>query len=305
MNSHSQFSRAFALSLFFIMAVGHSSLSQATESGFVPAGDSPFGPVSEVRFRTDYTELGGGVLTFHRPGKPIKLSFDEPIWIIGYETEIFTEDGQRPGGNYICHTFLADREVGQHQKQALRGVYSDHYNPKIRFPEGLGIRISAGETLTLMEMFNNRGEEAAVVGMHYTLTVIRESDLTQPLRPLYSMMRSVAMPHLYFVPPGRHSRNEMIDFEVSGHIHFMGPHIHPYGESVELYNVTRDELIWKGSTEAGPDGKLFGTETFSSAEGYAVNAGDQYRLTVTYNNTTDKNIDAMGGLFIFYAPKSG
>lgn len=305
MSSHSQFSRAFALTLFFVMAVVLNSPSEATESGFIPAGDSPFGPVSEVRFRTDYTELGGGVLTFHRPGKAIKLSFDEPIWIIGYETEIFTEDGQRPEENYICHTFLADRPVSQRANQALRGVYSDHYNPTIRFPEGLGIRIDANEPLELMEMFNNRGEEATVVSMHYTLTVIRERDLKQPLRPLYSMMRSVAIPHLYFVMPGRHSRNHMINFEASGRIHFMGPHIHPYGESVELYNVTRDELVWKGDTTAGPDGELHSAEVFSSGSGYPVDAGDLYRLTVTYNNTTDKDIDAMGGLFIFYTPGSG
>ena len=60
---------------------------------------------------------------------------------------------------------------------------------------------------------------------------------------------------------------------------------------MELYNQTRGERVWLGRPR----------EVYSSAEGYAVRAGEKYRITAVYENPTGAPIDAMAGLFLFYS----
>ena len=84
-------------------------------------------------------------------------------------------------------------------------------------------------------------------------------------------------------------------------IHFIGTHIHPHGESIELFNVTRQERVWKGAKQLDAANQMVGMEVYSSAEGYAVHAGDAFRLSSVYSNPTQKDIDAMAAVFFFYS----
>ena len=51
----------------------------------------------------------------------------------------------------------------------------------------------------------------------------------------------------------------------------------------------------------GPRGGIQSMPTYSSAEGIPIRAGDRYAITATYNNTTEKPVDAMAGLFVFFS----
>src|SRR5262245_14542972 len=58
-------------------------------SGFRPSPlQSKHGAVSEVRFSTPRVELEAGVLAHHLPQAMRDFRFAEPVWIIGYKTEI-------------------------------------------------------------------------------------------------------------------------------------------------------------------------------------------------------------------------
>ena len=122
-----------------------------------------------------------------------------------------------------------------------------------------------------MPMFNNRGTESVRVQMRVLLRVIREKDRIRPLKPLHSSLRSVQVPHLFFVPPGKDERQVTFSLPFNGRIHFLGTHIHPYGVSIELYNTSRNEQVWKCVRKKQPDGPM---EVYSSAEGYPVKAGE-------------------------------
>ena len=81
-------------------------------------------------------------------------------------------------------------------------------------------------------------------------------------------------------------------------IHFLGTHIHPYGVSIELYNVSRQEPVWKGVRKSDPGGPM---EIYSNPAGYSVRAGETYKITAIYDNPTADKIDAMAGLFMLYS----
>lgn len=255
------------------------------------AATSQYGAVSEVEFSTPLLELEPGSLAHHLPHAMKDYRFAEPVWVIGYRTQVLDAQGKAPMANYLCHTFFGDQRVVQRQDQEMLAVYSDHYTPEVRLPEGLGIRLTPEENLHWMPMFNNRDADPTRVAMKVTLWVIREKDARKPLRRIYSTLRSVQVPHLYFVPPGRDEKQVTFQAPFDGRIHFLGIHIHPYGESMELYNATRQELVWKGRPR----------EVYSSGEGYPVRAGETYRITAVYENPTKAPIDAMAGLFLFYS----
>jgi hypothetical protein len=259
---------------------------------------SDFGTVSEIEFSTGLLELEAGVLAHHLPHAMSKFRFAEPVWVIGYRAEILNVQGKTPRENYLCHTFLADQRVSQREDDEVKGIYSDAFTPEVRAPDGFGIPISPDDRLHWMPMFNNRGEETVRVMMKTVVTVIRGKDLKKPLTPLYGSLRSVHIPHLFFVPPGHDERQVTFEAPFNGKIHFLGTHLHPHGVSIELYNVSRQEQVWKGTRKNDPNGPM---QVYSSAAGYRVQAGETYKINAVYENPTSDKIDAMAGLFMLYS----
>ncbi len=262
---------------------------------------SAHGSASQVEFSTGLVELDPGVLAYHLDRAMMNFRFAEPVWVIAYKAEILDAQGKPPLENYLCHTFFGDQRVSQQQDFEMRGIYSDAFTPEVRLPDGFGLRLTPDDPLHWMPMFNNRADRPVRVRMKVLVTVIREKDLKKPLRPLYSTLRSVQVPHLFFVPRGRHEQQTTFEMPFDGQIHFLGTHIHPYGLSVELFNVSRQERVWKGMRKTDAAGRMIGMDVYSSAEGYPVHAGETYRVTSAYDNSTSAPIDAMAGLFLFYS----
>ena len=268
-------------------------------NGFRPSAvRTDYGTASEVEFSTGFVELESGALAHHLPYAMKNFRFDERVWVIGYRTDVLDRHGRSPRENYLCHTFFADQRVAQREDEELLGIYSDAFTPEVRLPDGFGIPIPADERLHWMPMFNNRTDETVGVVMKVVVTLIRDRDLKKPLKPLYASLRSVQAPHLFFVPPGRDERQLTFVLPFSGKIHFLGTHVHPYGVSVELYNVSRKEQVWKGTREKQPDGPM---QVYSSGNGYPVRAGETFRITSVYQNPNEDNIDAMAGIFMLYS----
>jgi hypothetical protein len=147
-------------------------------------------------------------------------------------------------------------------------------------------------------MFNNRGMDTVRVRMKVLLTLIRSKDLKKPLKPLYGSLRSVQVPHLFFVPPGKDERQVTFYPPFAGRIHFLGTHVHPHGVSIELFNVSREESVWKGTRKTTVDGPM---TVYSNPAGYAFRNGETYRIVAVYENPTAEKIDAMAGLFMLYS----
>jgi hypothetical protein len=273
---------------------------------------SDYGSVQQVEIKTPYLlAIEPAALAYHSPGSMLQLRFPETVWILAYETEIYDATGKTPVGNYLCHTFLGNQRVEQATDHAghvmapeMRVVFSDAFTRGMDLPAGFGIRLSPDDDLQWMPMFNNREEELMRLGMRARVHFIRDADLKKPLKPLYSVLHAVQTPHLFFVPPGRHEKEAQFRLEFDGSIHFIGAHIHPYSESITVWNVTRNEPVWQGRSKSDAQGETVGMDVYSSATGYRVRAGETYALRSVYNNPKQDYIDAMAGVFIFYSRDS-
>ena len=264
--------------------------------------ESSYGTVSQVQFSSGLVDLQADTLVQSPKGTRKVLRFNEPVWLVGFKSEIVDAEGQPPQENYLCHTFFGDADVVQQQDQQMRAVYSDAFTQDVQLPDGFGLPFGPHDDLQWFPLFNNRSDSRAKVGMKIEIHVIRERDLGKPLRRLYSTLLSVQVPHLYFVPPGRDVRGNAFELP-AGKIHAMGTHIHPFGVSIELINVTRDEPVWKSVGRRDEEGALVSMPIYKNPEGYTVRTGDFFELIVVYDNTTGDRVDAMAGIFVLYSPE--
>ena len=62
--------------------------------------------------------------------------FAEPVWIIGYQTDVFDANNAQPRENYLCHTFFGDQRVTQHDDREMLAIYSDAFTPKVNEWQG-------------------------------------------------------------------------------------------------------------------------------------------------------------------------
>ena len=229
--------------------------------------------------------------------------FEEDHWLVGYRVEMTDQAGQKLDRELMCHTFFGSRIPKHDLHDELRGIFSDGYTEGIQLPPGFGILFKAGEKAVWLPMFNNRNPELANASMKVTLELVPARKLPGGLKELTMTFQSVQMPHLYYVPPKKQDiRETSFLLPFVGKIHAMGTHLHPYGVSLELINITRNESVWKAVGTRDEDGKLVEMPVYSSPEGYPVETDDLFKLVAVYENPTEQPVDAMAGIFILYAP---
>jgi hypothetical protein len=113
----------------------------------------------------------------------------------------------------------------------------------------------------------------------------------------------------WMVPPGRHTyrakvaANEL-NLPAPTTIHYATAHLHPYGESLELYDLTAQQSVLRIQAEDFPDkvGVAHMGE-FQSESGIVITPAHQYELRAEYNNTTSSDSDAMAIFYLYLLEK--
>ena len=87
-------------------------------------------------------------------------------------------------------------------------------------------------------------------------------------------------------------------------VHYIGVHLHPFAESLELRDLTTGKTVFKSKVRGTPEHiGIEHVEYFSSPEGISVYTGHEYELVSTYNNTTDVDQDSMAVMFLYLLDK--
>jgi hypothetical protein len=95
----------------------------------------------------------------------------------------------------------------------------------------------------------------------------------------------------WVLEPGReenHTRvTTLLDLIADKTIHYIGAHLHPYAESIELVDLSTGETVYKG---------LGGQ---ANAEGLPLVSGHEYVLKSIYDNTSGSPQNAMATLYLY------
>ncbi len=108
----------------------------------------------------------------------------------------------------------------------------------------------------------------------------------------------------WVVEPGREvSRNNVtrwLNLHRDTTVHYIAAHMHPYGESVELFDLTQQKAVFKSNVRGSRDRVgIDQVGLYSSAQGVPLYRDHEYEIISVYNNTSDEPVDAMAVMFLY------
>lgn len=112
----------------------------------------------------------------------------------------------------------------------------------------------------------------------------------------------------WVVKPGREVNKtpvtKLLSLPYDTTVHYIAVHLHPFAESLELYDVTADESVFKSKVRPvkGRIG-IDHVDYFSSEEGVLIHDDHEYELISVYNNTTDEPQDSMAVMYMYFLDK--
>lgn len=110
----------------------------------------------------------------------------------------------------------------------------------------------------------------------------------------------------WLIPPGHFESRvpvtDQLNLPYDTTAHYVTGHLHPFGKSLELFDKTAKESIFKIRSKDFED-KLGVAEMdeWSSLEGAKLLKDHEYELVTVYHNPTDHPIDAMSILYLYAA----
>jgi len=213
--------------------------------------------------------------------------------------------------------------------------------PEIEFPRGFAIPFLTTDWIVFhaMALNNQPVQEPFDIKFKANFNYVYDHDLEGPTKALGMSFSNVFVPALHpncpphfmgevqyecgvyradesgkemnlhwSVPPGRHtyrhSPDNGVNIPFNTTVHYIAMHVHPYAESMELVDLTTNETIFKGNVRHYPNNEdIEKLDVYSSEQGIALYRDHKYEIISVYNNITEKDIDAMAVLYVYYWDK--
>jgi hypothetical protein len=117
--------------------------------------------------------------------------------------------------------------------------------------------------------------------------------------------RGEKMTTFWKIPTGKHSFvsnvTKILSLKKEETIHFINVHVHPYATSLELKDSTANSTVFKSIITSSKEKKGIENITeFSSIKGVKLYPTHQYYLIQKVNNTSNKEIDMMASMFLYF-----
>jgi hypothetical protein len=113
------------------------------------------------------------------------------------------------------------------------------------------------------------------------------------------------------VPPGRHVYRHRVGpihnrLKADTTAHYIYAHLHPFGVSLELIDVTAGETIFKAEANNFADHVAVEEIThYASQEGIMIHRDHDYEIVAVYDNTTDHDVDSMAVMYLYLLDSDG
>ena len=232
--------------------------------------------------------------------------------IYGLRVEVVDENGRSLPVALVHHFNLIDpahRELFLPIARRMAAAGSETGAPKLPwllfgFPFERGDRVIANAMLHNPTAESYQGVRARLI-LNYT-----PSTRPWPIWEAFPWQLDVAFPvgvKAFDLPPGRSERSYEGSPATAGKIVAIAGHLHDYGVSLELTDVTTGEVIWRAEPirdsanrlVAIPIGKLYSWNRL----GARIVPDHRYRVTAVYENPTNQvlkggGMGVVGGLFV-------
>ncbi len=308
-----------------------------------PAGAA--GPGAPPTVRTRVVELGplqidGIYHSMEGVFERAMLDTSDIGWITGFRTEVVdAATGDPLGDEFFCHSQI-QLATGARLMVAASGI------PALQLPSGFGIPLQQiigdldepwrGVSLLGMVLNNHDADLSADVNIRFLIDYVSASDPSgaDNIDKLYRASVTV-LPHRgvtvlagdqlqpsqlptnahgktghWIVPPGKQVIRQQHTGLVPGstRVHYGVVHMHNYGSSLKLTDVTDGRVLWETRVEYDADldhSQITRIPVYSSDTGFVMHPDHTYEIESVYDNSTDAPVDAMAVMYLYHHPLGG
>lgn len=212
------------------------------------------------------------------------------------------------------------------------------------FPEGFGFPIFSNEKFLLQTQVLNQNVKDSIFRVKHQLEIgyVAHSENMKPLisravyiqlpfKEDYKKMNPDNLPHNYCIPADKEVQevdpvtkekvsgfwlipkgktnysakiNHQLGIKDSLSLHMVVPHLHPFSEKLELYDITENRTLYTCNVSNFSDRiGLKKTPDFKSEKGIMMYGNHEYELRLSVNNTSGEDQDMMATLFLFFYDK--
>jgi hypothetical protein len=171
---------------------------------------------------------------------------------------------------------------------------------------GYGYRVQKGDKIRIETMVHN--PTGTSYDKVYLEVKIPYADSTAPTKGVYPTWMDVRScgDSGYDLKPGKNKNTGAVTVKYNGVLLGVGGHMHDYARQIVLEDATRKETVASLDAKLDEKGQLLSMPVvmFLDRGGYKFVAGDQLRITATYDNTTGKPLPsgAMGIVVGYFLP---
>ena len=302
----------------------------------------PSGPAgAHVRTRvveTGRMALDGIYPSMTGPYQRVAVGATDLDWITGFSTQIIDDATEEElGGEFFCHSQI---QVGPGLRLAVEatGTQQMQLPPGFGIPAAsILAEMKADWPSLIMQgmLLNNFAADIdRQVRVRTSIDYLTDEDVgpesLKRLYPTHAVMivrdlKQYAPPEGYpvnddvtthcnlvgeapdhwYVPPGPQTTRlrGKLNIPVPARVHYIVTHMHNHGEYVRLTDTVTREVLWQADVEYEPQRRQIASiPVYSSAQGFEVHPDRDYELEVRYDNTTDRDTDAMAAMYMYYNP---
>ena len=229
-------------------------------------------------------------------------------WLHGYEIQVLDSNNTEMGRGFLHHMNI----LGPDQRELfapimIHIVASGMETKPVRMPNSVGYPVKRGDRLVLVAMLHNptgSAQNKLRVRARIPVTLASTGKLPKSAFPFFLGVSEPGAMAEFDLPPGRSVHMRKASPAVSGRIYAIGGHLHQFGESVRLEDLTTGKVLWEGiaTVDSLQNIESIPTKRFPRG-GVHIKASHAYRVTAVYNNTTGETrkaggMAAIGGVFI-------
>lgn len=261
--------------------------------------------------------MGEGMVLTHLYQVPIPVSGT----LYRFHVEIVDSAGERLPQSVLHHVNLTDpgrREL--FLPTSLHIIAASKETPNLSVPRFLiGVPINKGDRYITSGMLANDGDQP-IHGARIRLVFHYLADwVPGPLFDAYPWVMDVMFPlgrpgdgrKAFDLPPGRSTRSWESSPAIPGTLLGLGGHLHDYGVSLTLEDVTAGKVLWQGEPVKDSSGTVHRMPVHRfygwNRLGVHIDPSHVYRATVAYDNPTGRTLHSggMGAIAGLFVPDRG
>lgn len=250
---------------------------------------------------------------------PYQFQLDRDRYLIGFETEVFTEEGKALPNHYLHHMLLlnTDQESPACPGEPLFVGGTGMEMVKVDFPSGYGVQLKNNDRLMAVIAFYHKVPPTKNVYARFTMRFAPQGQDIKNLN-VYQIGVNVVCYSKFNqrkenetdegikLNEGMNIYSEPVAFRASGCVKFAYPHGHDGLILLVLDNTTKDLTLLRTMPSTDIHGRLKGFDSrqvYHDSKGFMINKSENYKLTMVYHIPTYYSGESygMGNYLLYYS----